>query len=233
MDEPPAKRPRRDNRDRDYTASPRSPRPQDSRRPDDERNGYSRDSRRDDDRKRRRSRSPAPARDKHSSRRDRSRERDRPYRDRDRDRDRERYRTDRPRADRDRDRDHRFRKHSRSRTRSRSPPPPRNGATAPAKRPRSPAPPRSPRSDHDRQQPPKPETKSGTNGVKPEIPMKIDPDDEEAYMKRVMGFGGFRSTKNTKVPGNQWYAVRKEKKTEYRQYMNRVGGFNRPLSPSR
>ena len=27
--------------------------------------------------------------------------------------------------------------------------------------------------------------------------------------------------------------VRKEKKTEYRQYMNRVGGFNRPLSPSR
>lgn len=57
-------------------------------------------------------------------------------------------------------------------------------------------------------------------------------DDLEAQMRKVMGFGGFRSTKNTKVPGNDKnYGVRKEKKTEYRQYMNRVGGFNRPLSP--
>ena len=58
-------------------------------------------------------------------------------------------------------------------------------------------------------------------------------EDEEAAMKRVMGFGTFRTTKNTKVPGNQIYGVRKEKKTTYRQYMNRVGGFNRPLSPTR
>lgn len=59
-------------------------------------------------------------------------------------------------------------------------------------------------------------------------------EDEEAQMKRMMGFADFRSTKNTKVPGNdKLYAVRKDKKTEYRQYMNRVGGFNRPLSPSR
>lgn len=49
----------------------------------------------------------------------------------------------------------------------------------------------------------------------------------------MMGFAVFKSTKNTKVPGNDVYMVRKEKKTEYRQYMNRVGGFNRPLSPSR
>ncbi len=48
-----------------------------------------------------------------------------------------------------------------------------------------------------------------------------------------MGFAGFASTKNTKVKGNDVSGVRKEKKTEYRQYMNRVGGFNRPLSPSR
>jgi U4/U6.U5 tri-snRNP-associated protein 3 len=27
--------------------------------------------------------------------------------------------------------------------------------------------------------------------------------------------------------------VSKVKKAEYRQYMNRVGGFNRPLSPGR
>lgn len=60
----------------------------------------------------------------------------------------------------------------------------------------------------------------------------VDQDDPEAMMNAVMGFGGFKSTKNMKVPGNNWYGVRKEKKTEYRQYMNRVGGFNRPLSPS-
>jgi U4/U6.U5 tri-snRNP-associated protein 3 len=59
-----------------------------------------------------------------------------------------------------------------------------------------------------------------------------DEDPEEAAMRKLMGFGKFRSTKNTKVPGNDKnYAVRKEKKTEYRQYMNRTGGFNRPLSP--
>lgn len=55
-------------------------------------------------------------------------------------------------------------------------------------------------------------------------------DDEMAAM---MGFGGFGTTKGKKVTGNNLGAVRKEKKTEYRQYMNRVGGFNRPLSPGR
>jgi len=63
--------------------------------------------------------------------------------------------------------------------------------------------------------------------------MIIDEDPEAAEMRRLMGFAGFKSTKNTKVKGNNVYGVRKEKKTEYRQYMNRVGGFNRPLSPSR
>ena len=59
-----------------------------------------------------------------------------------------------------------------------------------------------------------------------------DGDNEEAQMMKMMGFGTFRSTKNTKVPGNDKnYGVRKEKKTTYRQYMNRTGGFNRPLSP--
>ncbi|QSZ29280.1 hypothetical protein DSL72_003792 [Monilinia vaccinii-corymbosi] len=58
-------------------------------------------------------------------------------------------------------------------------------------------------------------------------------DDGMAAMQAMMGFGGFGSTQNKQVPGNNVSAVRKEKKTEYRQYMNRVGGFNRPLSPSR
>ena len=58
-------------------------------------------------------------------------------------------------------------------------------------------------------------------------------DDGMAAMQAMMGFGGFGTTHQQKVAGNDIYAVRKEKKTEYRQYMNRVGGFNRPLSPSR
>ena len=63
--------------------------------------------------------------------------------------------------------------------------------------------------------------------------MEVDEDPEIVEMRKMMGFSGFRSTKQTKVPGNNVYGVRKEKKTEYRQYMNRIGGFNRPLSPSR
>lgn len=58
-------------------------------------------------------------------------------------------------------------------------------------------------------------------------------DDGMAAMKAMMGFGGFDTTQGKKVIGNDVSAVRKEKKSEYRQYMNRAGGFNRPLSPSR
>lgn len=57
----------------------------------------------------------------------------------------------------------------------------------------------------------------------------IEEDPEMAAMQAMMGFGGFGTTKQKKVAGNDVGAVRKEKKTEYRQYMNRVGGFNRPL----
>jgi U4/U6.U5 tri-snRNP-associated protein 3 len=60
-----------------------------------------------------------------------------------------------------------------------------------------------------------------------------DADEDMAAMQAMLGFGGFGSTKGKKVAGNNAGAVKKEKKTEYRQYMNRVGGFNRPLSPSR
>ncbi|KAF9732027.1 hypothetical protein PMIN06_000190 [Paraphaeosphaeria minitans] len=58
-------------------------------------------------------------------------------------------------------------------------------------------------------------------------------DDDTWEMAQAMGFARFKSTKNTKVPGNDKnYGVRREKKMEARQYMNRQGGFNRPLSPS-
>jgi U4/U6.U5 tri-snRNP-associated protein 3 len=68
-----------------------------------------------------------------------------------------------------------------------------------------------------------------------EEPQKPDDMDDDTWqMKRMMGFAGFKSTKNTKVPGNDRnYAVRRDKQMEARQYMNRQGGFNRPLSPSR
>lgn len=52
-------------------------------------------------------------------------------------------------------------------------------------------------------------------------------------MAAMMGFGGFGTTKGQKVLGNNVGAARKEKRTKYRQYMNRIGGFNRPLSPTR
>ena len=45
----------------------------------------------------------------------------------------------------------------------------------------------------------------------------------------VMGFGSFDTTKNKKVKGNKVGDVNILVKRKYRQYMNRKGGFNRPL----
>jgi U4/U6.U5 tri-snRNP-associated protein 3 len=65
-----------------------------------------------------------------------------------------------------------------------------------------------------------------------DIPEGID--EETWEMMKVMGFGTFKTTKNTKVPGNDRnYGVRKDTMMKARQYMNRQGGFNRPLSPGR
>ena len=59
--------------------------------------------------------------------------------------------------------------------------------------------------------------------------------DETAEMMRVMGFAEFHSTKGEKKSneqlGNTESEVRIAKKRRYRQYMNRRGGFNRPLDP--
>ncbi|PBP17363.1 u4 tri-snrnp-associated [Diplocarpon rosae] len=74
--------------------------------------------------------------------------------------------------------------------------------------------------------------KKAAKSIEDEDDLVIE-DDGMAAMQAMMGFGGFGTTHQQKVAGNDIYAVRKEKKTEYRQYMNRVGGFNRPLSPSR
>ena len=45
-------------------------------------------------------------------------------------------------------------------------------------------------------------------------------DDIQAQMRAIMGFKDFGTTKQKKVPGNNIYGVRKDKKTEYRQYMH-------------
>ena len=58
-------------------------------------------------------------------------------------------------------------------------------------------------------------------------------DSEEAQMARLMGFGGFGSTKGKEVADNQHGAargaVKKNQNRSYRQYMNRRGGFNLSL----
>ena len=160
---------------------------------------------------------------------DRDRSRSPPQRERrdDRRRDRSPVKRGGPppyRSDRDRDRDY---QRGRDRQPSGTPPP------------------RGPGRHNDRNGPRQPLDSRANNvgsgrGVKQEPSREIkmedryEDEDSEAEMQRVMGFGNFRSTKNTKVPGNDKnYGVHKLKKTEYRQYMNRVGGFNRPLSPTR
>lgn len=54
-------------------------------------------------------------------------------------------------------------------------------------------------------------------------------DEEAEKMAKIMGFSRFDTTKGKPVPGNQIGAVHVVKKIRYRQYMNRKGGFNRPL----
>ncbi|KAF9009397.1 hypothetical protein BDQ17DRAFT_1348020 [Cyathus striatus] len=54
-------------------------------------------------------------------------------------------------------------------------------------------------------------------------------DDDSAAMMAMMGVGGFGSTKGKHVTGNQEGAVNVKKMRTWRQYMNRRGGFNRPL----
>lgn len=52
-------------------------------------------------------------------------------------------------------------------------------------------------------------------------------------MKDIMGFDNFDTTKNKHVKGTDCYGIKFKEKVEYRQYMNREGGFNRELSPTR
>jgi U4/U6.U5 tri-snRNP-associated protein 3 len=73
------------------------------------------------------------------------------------------------------------------------------------------------------------ETQHNSEHVTEELPESVDEQDE--MMRKMMGFSGFDTTKNKKVAGANTSAVSKPKSSSYRQYMNRVGGFNRELSP--
>lgn len=53
-------------------------------------------------------------------------------------------------------------------------------------------------------------------------------EDDDAMMA-MMGMSGFGSTKGKQVAGNQEGVVDIKKIRTWRQYMNRRGGFNRPL----
>lgn len=64
-----------------------------------------------------------------------------------------------------------------------------------------------------------------------EIKIDNDEDDQMAMMQQLMGFGGFGTTKGKHVAGTDVYVASKPKAGSFRQYMNRLKGFNRPLSP--
>ncbi|KAL7689804.1 putative U4/U6.U5 small nuclear ribonucleoprotein 27kDa protein [Plasmopara halstedii] len=83
------------------------------------------------------------------------------------------------------------------------------------------------------------ETKESVDVEPKEIvgqPNAISQLSEEEQMKLLLGFQGFDSTKGKEVDENAKSAAvgtaRRETKREYRQYMNRRGGFNRPLDKS-
>ncbi|XP_061841936.1 U4/U6.U5 small nuclear ribonucleoprotein 27 kDa protein-like [Nerophis lumbriciformis] len=143
----------------------------------------------------------------------RSRSRTPPRRERRRSRSNSRER-DRRRRERDRDRD-RERRRSRSRSphrrRSRSPRRHRSSSLSPMRQKES------------------KDTKSSK-------PVQISAEDmqgkteEEIEMMKLMGFATFNTTKGKKSEGStKAFAINVSMKRKYRQYMNRKGGFNRPL----
>lgn len=177
-------------------------------------------------------------------------------RSRSREKDRKRDRGDRDRRDKDRDRDrerdksekdrHRSgAKSSGKRSRSRSPRNRKEKRTSPTSSSR--------RERRDSSSSSSESSRSSITGhltlgnVKPKssqmitasgdkAPIILDPKElegksaEEIEMMKLMGFSGFDTTKGKHVDGScNAYAINIQQKRKYRQYMNRKGGFNRPL----
>ncbi|KAG7193952.1 uncharacterized protein KQ657_005151 [Scheffersomyces spartinae] len=66
-----------------------------------------------------------------------------------------------------------------------------------------------------------------------DLPQLLGDMEDDDEMFSLMGFSGFGTTKGKSVAGTQGGAVGRVVSTDYRQYMNREKGFNRPLSPGR
>ncbi|XP_053573747.1 U4/U6.U5 small nuclear ribonucleoprotein 27 kDa protein isoform X2 [Bombina bombina] len=142
----------------------------------------------------------------------------------DRRRDRRRSRS----SSRDRERRRRERSRSRERRRSRSRSPHRRRSRSP-RRHRTIS--RSPGRLKDRRDEDKRDSREGVSKER-----KITEEDlegkteEEIEMLKIMGFSAFDTTKGKKLEGSvNAYAINVSQKRKYRQYMNRKGGFNRPL----
>lgn len=133
------------------------------------------------------------------------------------DRDRHRERRDR---DRDRERRRRTRSRSRSLDRRRRSPDRRRSPSPRRRRSRSASPSSS-------SFVPKPKKTFERPIITPADLEGKSPEEQE--MLKVMGFCGFDTTKGKKVDGNVEGEVHVVLKRKYRQYMNRKGGFNRPL----
>eukprot|EP00105_Crassostrea_gigas_P029033 XP_011450848.1 PREDICTED: U4/U6.U5 small nuclear ribonucleoprotein 27 kDa protein [Crassostrea gigas] len=139
---------------------------------------------------------------------------------------RSRSRSRSPRRERRSSKERERRRHRRSRSRS-----PRRKSRSPhrTREHRSRSPRHKERKEKEREREPKQVEKVVYE--KPEISeedLKGLPQDE-ADMMKIMGFGNFDSSKGKKVKGNDIYVANIPKKRRYRQYMNRRGGFNRPL----
>merc|ERR1719327_1338461 len=59
----------------------------------------------------------------------------------------------------------------------------------------------------------------------PEVDLKT----EEALMQQMLGFGNFETSKGKDHSNGDEWQIKRRSKRKYRQYMNRRGGFNRPL----
>ncbi|KAJ3977173.1 hypothetical protein EV361DRAFT_114164 [Lentinula raphanica] len=190
------------HRDRDHRRRERSWEREDRDRSDKYSRG-GRSSYRDEPRRRSsRSRSPRRSERERRDHRDHRRDerRDRDTRRRDDSRERERSRERDRERDRDRETDRRGDGKESSR---REVPPPKDSTHSPTS---------------------KPDSEYSNNAEAGQVP-----EDDDTAMMAMMGMAGFGSTKGKHVEGNQEGAVNIKKTRTWRQYMNRRGGFNRPL----
>lgn len=81
--------------------------------------------------------------------------------------------------------------------------------------------------EHQKQQ------KQSTGSGGGEVEEEVVNEDEVEMMKKLGIPMGFDSTKGKQVPGADVSGIRAVTKRQPRQYMNRRGGFNRPLPAER